>query len=290
MAHNENWDDIRFALAVAEAGSVNAAAKRLGVNHATVLRRIAGFEAATGVALFEKSARGYSVSPAARPVLDAMRGVEAAVGRFGRMAAGETERISGPVQLTSTDSLAMTLLPRHVAAFGAAHPELSITMISTNARLSLARLDAEVAIRPAQALPEDMIGERVGVMRMRVYGSPEYLSKNPSADPAAHRWLGVSELLSRSPVYGWQAKLPPDRIAFRSDSFLTLAAQARAGMGLVMAPNVAAEGLAPAPGFDDELTTGVWVAAHPDLYDAPRIALCRNWFIDALSKEPELAP
>ena len=40
----------------------------------------------------------------------------------------------------------------------------------------------------------------------------------------------------------------------------------------------------------DELTTGVWVAAHPDLANAPRIALCRSWFIDALSTEPELAP
>ena len=38
--HRENWDDLRFMLAVADNGSVSAAARVLGVNHATVLRRI----------------------------------------------------------------------------------------------------------------------------------------------------------------------------------------------------------------------------------------------------------
>ena len=44
----ENWDDLRFVLAVAEEGTVSAAARRLRVNHATVLRRVAAYEAATG--------------------------------------------------------------------------------------------------------------------------------------------------------------------------------------------------------------------------------------------------
>lgn len=284
-----NWDDIRFALAVADEGSLNAAARRLGVNHATVLRRVAAFEETTGIRLFQRSARGYAADPAARRILEAMRNVETAIGRVDRLAAGEAERVSGPVNLTSTDSLSLTLLPKHVAAFRAAHPALTISVISTNTRLNLARLDAEVAIRPALALPEDLAGDKVGVMRMRVYGAPEYLARNPAPDASAHHWLGASDLLSRSPVFDWQSRLPQDRIALRADSFITLAAHARVGLGLAMLPTVVAEGLVRAPGFDDELTTGVWVAAHPDLFGAPRIALCRGWFIDALSAEPELA-
>ena len=42
--HSENWDDLRFVLAVAETGTVSGAARLLGVNHATVLRRVAAFE------------------------------------------------------------------------------------------------------------------------------------------------------------------------------------------------------------------------------------------------------
>lgn len=286
--HNSDWNDIRFALAVAEKGSVNAAAKALAVNHATVLRRVARFEEMTGVRLFQRSPRGYAVDPSARHILEALRNVEAAVARFTRIAAGEAEKISGPVQITSTDSLALSILPRHVASFQAAHPGMSVNMISTNTRLNFSRLDAEVAIRPAQALPEDMVGDRAGTLTLRVYGSPEYLAKR-SGDADRHDWLGVSDLLSRSPVYAWQARLPQDRIIFRADSFVTLARQARAGQGLAMLPSFLDEGLTPVPGLDDTLTTGVWVATHPDLVSTPRIALCRDWFLSALAEEPSLA-
>ncbi len=61
--HSDNWDDLRYVLAVAETGSVSGAARRLGVNHATVLRHVAAYEARHGIELFDKSARGYAVSP-----------------------------------------------------------------------------------------------------------------------------------------------------------------------------------------------------------------------------------
>ncbi|MFV0475695.1 MAG: LysR family transcriptional regulator, partial [Pikeienuella sp.] len=88
MAHNESWDDLRIALAVAEAGSVNAAAKALGLNHATVLRRIAAFERRRGLTLFERNARGARVAPGAAAMIEHLREVEAAIGRFDRAAAG----------------------------------------------------------------------------------------------------------------------------------------------------------------------------------------------------------
>lgn len=281
MTHNWNWDDLRFALAVAEAGSVNAAAKRLGVNHATILRRVSAFEDAAGVVLFQRSARGYRVDPGAMAVMNALREVGGAVDRLGRVAAGEGERIAGPVQITSTDSLTLSVLPRLVARFREAYPAISVTLLSTNARLNLARLDAEVAIRPAPAAPEDMVSEQVGAMRMRVFASRDYLARRGDE---ATSWLGVSELLSRSPVFAWQGKLPPERIVFRADSFVTLAAMARAGMGLAMIPELLAGGLVRTPD-DDELSVDIWVCAHHDLADSPRIALCRRWFAAALAVE-----
>ena len=56
--HNDNWDDLKFVLSVAETGSVSGAARRLGVNHATVLRRISAFEDAHGAEVFERSQQG----------------------------------------------------------------------------------------------------------------------------------------------------------------------------------------------------------------------------------------
>ncbi|WP_417248931.1 LysR family transcriptional regulator [Celeribacter sp.] len=84
--HKANWDDYRYVLAVARAGSVSGAARELGVNHATVLRRVAGIEARLGVELFEKSVRGYEIAPEKLRLIEAAREVEAAVGAVERLA------------------------------------------------------------------------------------------------------------------------------------------------------------------------------------------------------------
>src|SRR3984893_10596938 len=65
-----DWDDVRFFLAVARGGSVRAAAERLGVNHATVLRRIAQLEKRLGVHMFEKLPSGYRLTAAGEEVLE----------------------------------------------------------------------------------------------------------------------------------------------------------------------------------------------------------------------------
>lgn len=285
MAHSEAWDDLRFLLAVAEAGSVNAAAARLGVNHATVLRRIAAFEARTGAELFQKSQRGYRVDPGAAPIIDAIRAVEAAVGAVDRAIAGEEARLTGALTLTSTDSLSQAVLPRHVQAFQRSHPNLRVSLKSTNARLDLANMDADVTLRPAKALPEELVGRRVATMTFRIYGTAAQL-----ADGARH-WLGVSEALEASVVGRWQTEQTDHQIVFRADSFVTLAATAAAGLGVAMLPDCVASGF---PGLravgGPVLSTGVWVAAHRDVAEAPRVAICRRFFETALAEDERLAP
>jgi DNA-binding transcriptional LysR family regulator len=65
-----DWDDVRYFLAVARGGSVRAAAERLGVNHATVLRRIAQLEERLGAQMFEKLPSGYRLTAAGEEVLE----------------------------------------------------------------------------------------------------------------------------------------------------------------------------------------------------------------------------
>jgi len=65
-----DWDDVRYFLAVARGGSVRAAAERLGVNHSTVLRRIAQLEQRLGANLFEKLPSGYRLTDGGKEVLE----------------------------------------------------------------------------------------------------------------------------------------------------------------------------------------------------------------------------
>src|ERR1700684_4591091 len=65
-----DWDDVRYFLAVARGRSVRAAAERLGVNHSTVLRRIAQLEERLGAHMFEKLPSGYRLTAAGEEVLE----------------------------------------------------------------------------------------------------------------------------------------------------------------------------------------------------------------------------
>ncbi len=103
-------DDVRYVLAVAESGSVSAAARALGVNHATVLRRIAAFEEAQGAPVFDRTAQGYAVPPEKLRVIEAAREAAQAIEAVARHMTGNGTG-AGAVRVTSTDSLCASVLP-----------------------------------------------------------------------------------------------------------------------------------------------------------------------------------
>ena len=73
MTQKTRWDDLQFIYAVARHGSLSGAARELGVNHATALRRITAVEAIHGVKIFERPPGGYRVRPEGRDLLEALK-------------------------------------------------------------------------------------------------------------------------------------------------------------------------------------------------------------------------
>ena len=195
--HNENWDDLRYILAVAEGGSVSAAARALGVNHATVLRRVAAFEERHGVSLFEKGARGYTIPPDRLRIVEAAREAEAAIAAVGRLMQGRAAPAAGRVRITTTDTFSLTIVPAILAALetpGGPRFEL----LTSNGHLDFSRLHADITIRPAARLPDDLAGERAADLAFAAYGRPE---RRP-------HWLGRARRARR---------LRPRRLARRDD-------------------------------------------------------------------------
>src|SRR5262245_38947944 len=63
-AYPMNWDDVRIFLAIARAGQILGAARRLDLNHATVSRRLAALEEALKAKLFRRLTTGSELTPA----------------------------------------------------------------------------------------------------------------------------------------------------------------------------------------------------------------------------------
>ncbi|WP_267631870.1 LysR family transcriptional regulator [Frigidibacter sp. RF13] len=276
----EDWDDIKYVLAVAETGTVSAAARRLGVNHATVLRRIAQYEEEAGAPLFEKTPKGYALAPDRLRLIEAMREVDRSVQAVQRMVAGVRAPVSGDVRVTSTDSLCQIVLPSVVARIAGRAPELLVTLVSSNAHLDLGRIHADITIRPARILPDDLVGTEVGQLRFAAYRA-----KGGGADG----WLGLAGQLSRSAPGRWlEGEMGTATVGPGADSFLTLREMAALGLGIAILPDYLGRDdarLEPVEGALPDLQVPVWVACHPDLAEVPRIALMRQYLVEELKAD-----
>src|SRR3546814_14486300 len=90
-----DWDEVRDFLAVGRGGSVRAAAERLGVNHTTVLRRIAQLEERLGAQMFEKLPSGYHLTAAGEEVLEFAEQMEASSNRLETRVFGRDQSVRG---------------------------------------------------------------------------------------------------------------------------------------------------------------------------------------------------
>ena len=112
-----DWDDVRYFLAAAREGSVRAAAKHLGVNHATVLRRIAQLEGRLGAQMFEKLPSGYRLTEAGEEVLELAEQMEASSNRLETRVFGRDQSARGLLRVTLPPFLATHLLMPDLADF-----------------------------------------------------------------------------------------------------------------------------------------------------------------------------
>lgn len=281
MTHRVNWDDLQFIMTVAEKGSLSAAARELGVNHATVLRRITSFEKNHGIQLFERNPTGYRLNPQSRYMLTALETIKNNVSGLERSISGLGYPHDGNIRITSTDTLSQHFLIPCISDLSRLHPKLSIELLSTNHRLDLANLDAEITIRPTTSLPDDLVGKKVCQMRFGPYATKQYWSSNMSDKMLDHRWIGVSEPLAKSPVGKWQNEHLSGSGIFHSDSFLTMQQFALNHVGIGFLPSFIAEQtelLIPDKRFDITLSTDIWAATHRDLAESPWISELIGYF------------
>ncbi len=281
--HRANWDDFRYVLAVADEGSVSGAARLLGVNHATVIRRIGAFEERHGSEIFERTPTGYHVSQSRQIVISAIREVYGAIETVERTMVGADAQVSGVIRLTSTDSLAASVLPEIIAGLVTGSPGLSFELHSSNAHLDLSRLHADITIRPAVRLADDLIGERAGTLKVAVYA--------PKGMPEAPQ-LSLRGNLARTQSGEWNdAQIKEGATANGSDSFVVLREMIAQGLGRCILPEVLGrndprlEQADTPPPFTE---IPLWVASHADYGDSPRLRKVREMLAESLRAHPLL--
>jgi DNA-binding transcriptional LysR family regulator len=286
------WDDLRYVLAVASAGSLSGAARSLGVNHTTVLRRVSAFEERLGLRLFERLATGYALTAGGEELIAAARHIDDTVTTLERKLAGQDLRPSGIVRVTTTDTLMGSILPEILAEFRESHPGIQVEIAISNVMFNLTKRDADVAIRPANNPPETLIGRRIAKIAFAIYASPQYLAKHKAKHLADFRWVGPDDTLAGTSVAQWmRSKVPKSEVALRADSLLGLREAARAGLGLAALPCYLGDTSPdlvcmhrPIP----EMETALWILTHEDLRHTTRIRTFTEFAASELSRRRQL--
>lgn len=278
-----NWDDLRYVLEVARSGSVTAAAKRLGVAHTTVYRRIQALEQSQTEPLFERRGAAYEPTGAARALVDLAMEIEARVVLLERATNAE---MSGEVRITTVAPFAERF-GASLASFRALHPNIRLVLRVTNDLLSVERGEADVALRVTRAPPEQLVGRKVGDVRFAIFGAAEALPSEPD-DLFDLDWIGLDETLAATPQGRWENDhLRPERVIFRTNSRPLFVDLVRRGLGLGVLPcAIGAEGqsLRPLSPPLDELTLPVWLLTHDHLRRTPRVRAVLDFFADALAE------
>jgi DNA-binding transcriptional LysR family regulator len=299
-----DWDDLRYFLAVAHAGSLSGAATSLHVNHSTVLRRLRGLQQRLGVRLFERVPTGYAMTAAGEALAERLSGVGERIDAAQRQLSGLDLRLSGTIRLTSTDTLMHGLLMPYLAEFRHLHPSIRLELVVNNTFLSLTRREADVAVRPSNKPPEHLIGRRIGHIQTAIYAGGAYFGKKvkKTASPATDEkldwsvfdWVVPDESLAHLAQAKWVRKhVPAEKVAVQSASLVGMAEAVREGMGLGLLLCLLAEQrreFVRVAGPFEEMNTQVWVLTHPDLASVARIKALTDFLYERLRSSKFLVP
>jgi len=189
-----DWSLVRSFLAVLDAGSVTAAAKRLGAQQPTLSRHVAELEAQLGAPLFERTGRGVTPTTAALAIAAAARRMEDAALGVVRGLAGARSATRGVVRVTTSQVAASWLLPAVLARLQRAHPQIEVELVASNELTNLLRREADIAVRMVRPAQSSLIARKLGEIEIVAAAHQAYLAKasplRTLADLAAHRLIG----------------------------------------------------------------------------------------------------
>ncbi|WP_290649962.1 LysR family transcriptional regulator [Aquisalimonas sp.] len=287
------WDDLRVIGAIAGAGSLAGAGRRLGVSHATVFRRLAAIEERLGVELFERSRAGYKPTVAGEEAAAAAARIAEEVNDIERRVVGRDLRPWGTVCLTTTDTLLVGLLSPIFAAFRQAYPDIDLEVVASSRVADLARREADIAVRPESHPPELLVGRRVGVVAQAIYQRIDGQGAGERSSAAqSEQWIGPHARMGYRLLETWmQAHGHDSHCHFRVDTVLGMQAAVRDGIGRAILPCYIGD---PDPRLTrlsdpiSELATDLWILIHPDLRNTRRIRAVADFTAESLAQRPRL--
>ncbi|MEI7445396.1 MAG: LysR family transcriptional regulator [Burkholderiales bacterium] len=286
-----DWNHLKAFLETAEAGTLSAAARRLGVSQPTLGRQVAAIERRLGVTLFERIGRSMSLTGTGVALLEHARAMGAAAEDLHRSATGRAQAVDGPVSVSATEVVGAFLLPPVLERLRREAPGIVVEVVLTDAISDLRRREADIAIRHLRPDQPDLIGRRIRDAPAGFYAAEAWVRRHgrprTAADAAGLEFVGSD----RSPAYADTLRalgLPIDAARFSCHAGSTLMhwLLVRQGLGIGVTMDEIAR---ITPGVVRVLdavpgpSVPIWLVTHRELRTSRRIRVVFDVLAEALA-------
>lgn len=288
-----DWALVKSFLAVLDAGSLMAAARRLGTQQPTLSRHVAELERQLGVPLFERTGRGVVPTVAAHAIAEAARQMEAGAIALSQGLARARSAETGSVRIATSDVAAVWLLPPVLAALQAEEPGIAIELVASNQLTNLLRREADIAVRMVRPAQASLVARKLADIPIVAAAHRDYLARagvpRRPQDLLRHRLIGYDR--DEAIVRGFAAlglPLQREQFALRCDDQVAYGrlVASGAGIGFVARYNVARW-----PGVQTLLPMlaippmPCWLAVHREIRGNRIVRRVYDFLVEAIPRE-----
>jgi DNA-binding transcriptional LysR family regulator len=282
-----DWDDLRFFLAVARAGRLTVAARRLGADHATVSRRISALESALKAKLFERRPQGYALTEHGERLLAKAETMETQALAVSSEIGGADLALSGIVRIGTPDGFGTMFLAPRAGGFAGQYPDLEIQIVAMPRLLSLSKREADVAISLAPPKEGKIVARKLTDYKLGLYAVQDYLDRHPAIgspeDLHAHEMIGYIDDLIFTPELDYLDEVSKGlRPRLQSSNLVAQLQATLTGAGICVLPNFMAvqdERLVPVLPERVSIVRSFWLIVHSDLKEVARIRATMDFLV-----------
>lgn len=289
-----DWDDLRIFIAAAREGSLAGAGRKLGIDTATVGRRVARLESVLKSILLMRSGRGLQLTAAGAQLLDIALDAESAMEAAMRVT--HPDLVAGTVRISAAEGFGTQILAPALPSLSAQRPGLRIELAAQPRFLSPSRREVDLSITLSASEAARLIVEPLAHYQLALYAAEDYLARRPA--PASiealqsHAIVGYVDDLLFAPELRYLDEVSPGLTPdLASSSIQAQRAIVAAGGGIGVLPCFLSAGLVRVLPSDILLRRRFWLNTHEEVYETARMKAVRAWLTDlALRRQPILEP
>jgi DNA-binding transcriptional LysR family regulator len=285
-----DWDDLKVFLAAARAGSFGAASQRLGVDTATVGRRVGRLETSLKATLFIRSPSGLQLTATGTRLLESAADAELNMLAAARVT--EPEVVAGAVRISAAEGFGTAILARALPALAERRPGLRIELAAHAGFLSPSRREVDMAVTLSPSEGQRLVVEPLASYQLALYAAPEYLARHGPVesldDLRRGRLVGyVDDLLYAGELRYLEEISPGLTPTLASSSIQAQRAMITQGGGVGVLPAFLADRLVRVLPDVVQLERRFWLATHREVHATARVRVVRAWLGEVVAQHAQ---